>query len=376
MTLNDFDLTQNEILLLKTERAAWSLKNGFPVIIIGTEFQSSVVVFACETLSVRHQVLLQQIEDLSVAISASRASYLFDRKFNSSILIKLKSFSLEEISLLSATAKKSLYRDDYTEGSSIIDHALALSKIAELLPACLIINCNDIFLSEEALKRWRDANQAIELSQKDIYDYQYNNALLLTEICRAPLKLKDVPHACLVAFRAEFGGKEHYAIIIGNPWKTETPSVRIHSSCYMGDLLKVLTCDCGEQLIDAIKFMAAKEENAGILIYLMQEGRGIGFSNTLRTYQLQTEGFDTVEANEILGFEGDERSFILAAKILQILQVNSINLLTNNPRKASEIEKFGIKVAKTTSHQADIHEFNKDKLQVKASKLGHVFCTK
>ena len=168
----------------------------------------------------------------------------------------------------------------------------------------------------------------------------------------------------------EDGGKEHLALVYGE-LPTDTPAlVRVHSECLTGDALFSLRCDCGPQLEAAMARIA--EEGAGVIVYLRQEGRGIGLINKLRAYAEQDAGADTVEANELLGFLPDARDYKIAASILNALGVTRVRLMTNNPDKLSSIAANGIEVVERVSHQVAANPHNKRYLQTKASKFGHL----
>ncbi len=146
---------------------------------------------------------------------------------------------------------------------------------------------------------------------------------------------------------------------------------RLHSECFTGDLLGSLKCDCGEQLRGAIKEISSA--GSGVLLYLAQEGRGIGLINKLRAYRLQDQGFDTIEANERLGFEADERLYGIAAKMFSLLGHKSVRLMTNNPEKVAALEAAGIEVAERVPHAFESNEHNRAYLDTKAKKAGHLF---
>ena len=170
----------------------------------------------------------------------------------------------------------------------------------------------------------------------------------------------------LVAFPGDSKAKEDLALIMG---KIKDPSlVRIHSECFTGDVLHSMRCDCGEQL-DLAMQKISKEGN-GIIVYLRQEGRGIGLVNKLKAYNLQDEGMDTVEANIALGFNAELRDYSNASNILRNLGVEKIRLLTNNPSKVEELEKDGFTVEQVT-HKTESNEENRDYLETKASKMNH-----
>jgi len=165
----------------------------------------------------------------------------------------------------------------------------------------------------------------------------------------------------------EFNGG--YALMKGDVSRKEEVLTRVHSSCFTSEVFGSLRCDCQEQLQDAL--MRIEQEGIGILIYLQQEGRGIGLSNKLKAYQLQEQGYDTVEANEKLGFAADLRDYTAAARLLQSLGVKSVRLLTNNPRKVKGLQEKGIKVERGSSIM-DKNQHNAFYLETKKEKLGHL----
>ena len=171
-------------------------------------------------------------------------------------------------------------------------------------------------------------------------------------------------------FRPDDGGEEHYAIEIGRPDRDKPVLARLHSACFTGDLMGSLKCDCGPQLRAALAQMGA--EGHGILLYLNQEGRGIGLANKMRAYSLQDQGFDTVEANHRLGFEDDERDFRLGADILKSMGFSAIRLLTNNPRKVDMMNASGIKVTERVPLLVGENSHNRGYLATKAAKSGHL----
>ena len=194
-----------------------------------------------------------------------------------------------------------------------------------------------------------------------------NGPTKLILAAEAPLNLRDCGKAKIYAYRAEGKISEHLALVVGKPEKT--PLVRVHSCCYTGDLLGSLSCDCQDQLRGALKLM--QKTGGGILVYLMQEGRGIGLINKLRAYDLQAKGMDTVEANEFLGFDDEEREFAPATAILKELKVKKIRLISNNPKKAKQLEADGIKVESLVPMIIK-HQHNEMYLNTKAAKSGHL----
>jgi GTP cyclohydrolase II len=185
---------------------------------------------------------------------------------------------------------------------------------------------------------------------------------------RAKLPIRGAAKAEIVAFRSEADAAEHVALLIGEP-SGEPPLVRLHSECLTGDALGSLKCDCGPQLDDAIAAIATS--GWGILLYLRQEGRGIGLVNKLRAYSLQDQGFDTVDANLRLGFGDDERDFAVAARMLERLKQVEVRLLTNNPRKVEGLEAEGIRVAERVPHRSGSNPHNQAYLETKRRRSGH-----
>lgn len=165
-------------------------------------------------------------------------------------------------------------------------------------------------------------------------------------------------------------GKEHLALTLGELDNTQPVLARVHSECLTGDALFSLRCDCGFQLQEALKRIAA--EGRGALFYLRQEGRGIGLLNKIRAYHLQDAGADTVEANEQLGFAADMRSYSMLPSMLEHLNINSVRLMTNNPRKVDAFTSYGIKVEERIPLTTGLNAYNADYLDTKASKLGHL----
>lgn len=174
----------------------------------------------------------------------------------------------------------------------------------------------------------------------------------------------------IVAFWNNRDAKEHVAIMRGNVFGREDVLTRVHSECLTGDALGSLRCDCRDQLEASLRRIGREEH--GLVLYLRQEGRGIGLLNKLRAYGLQDRGLDTVEANEALGFRDDEREYSIAAHMLFSLKVRSIRLLTNNPRKIEDLTRFGVKIAGRVPHVIPPNEFNRSYLETKQEKSGHV----
>ncbi|HEY2446269.1 MAG TPA: GTP cyclohydrolase II [Rhizomicrobium sp.] len=236
--------------------------------------------------------------------------------------------------------------------------SLKLAKLAGLLPAILVGKGN------------KPTVGAPMISTAAILDYDTLVLRSLALVTRARVPLESAERSEVAAFRAGNGEPEHLAILIGDPPPDRPVLVRLHSECFTGDLLGSLKCDCGAQLRGAVAAIA--KAGGGILLYLAQEGRGIGLINKLRAYRLQDQGFDTVEANERLGFESDERLYGIAARMLILLGFKTVRLMTNNPHKVDTLKQAGIDVVERVSHAVPPNPHNADYLRAKAEKAGHL----
>lgn len=194
------------------------------------------------------------------------------------------------------------------------------------------------------------------------------------KICVRIVAIADLPsqygHFQAIAFYNNRDNKEHAALAHGNVIGQEDVIVRLHSECLTGDVFGSLRCDCHDQLVSALRTIGKMK--MGVLIYLRQEGRGIGFINKIKAYALQEEGLDTKEANIALGFRDDEREYSLAAHVIRSLKIRSVRLLTNNPRKITELEQYGIKVTERIPLIIPPNKYNRFYLETKEKKFGHL----
>ncbi len=246
--------------------------------------------------------------------------------------------------------------------------AVDLAKLARLLPAALLVIRD---LGGQAPRSWAAAQDVPTLATSEIGEYRFAGARTLARVAEARLPLAGAENTRVIAFRPGDGGLEHLALVIGEPRHDDSVLVRLHSECFTGDLLGSLRCDCGDQLRGAIA--AIHEAGRGVLLYLSQEGRGIGLVNKLRAYQLQDRGADTAEANEQLGFDADERIYLPAASMLRQLGFSQVRLLTNNPDKVAALARCGITVAERVPHTFPSNAHNDFYLATKAHRFGHQF---
>lgn len=236
--------------------------------------------------------------------------------------------------------------------------AMELARLAGVLPA---------FLVDPA-----PAAAAQAVQPEDLACWQDSARLAIAT--RAPLPVAAAEDAEIVAFRSADDLREHVALIIGRQDGDRAPLVRLHSECLTGDILGSLKCDCGPQLDAALAAMAGEAAAGGwgVLLYLRQEGRGIGLINKLRAYRLQDQGFDTVDANNRLGFPVEARDFPVAARMLELLGVRAIRLMTNNPAKVAALEAEGVTVAERVPHRLPPNPHNARYLATKRDRTGHL----
>lgn len=206
------------------------------------------------------------------------------------------------------------------------------------------------------------------ISIKDLIEYRLQTDSLIEEITRVEMPTK-YGHFKLVAFKEKISGGEHLALIKGT-WNADEPVLtRVHSSCFTGDILGSFRCDCGDQLHKAMQMVQA--EGKGVILYMNQEGRGIGLMNKLKAYKLQEEGMDTVEANLHLGFGMDERDYGVGAQMLRRLGVTKLKLMSNNPRKRAALKGYGLEITDIVPIEIASNPFNEKYLKTKRDKMGH-----
>ena len=341
-------------------RAIDALRRGWPVCIGG-----AVTVLSIETADSASLSTFDPDGKADILISAGRA---FTLKLanqieaavpDAPVLVARRSWlDLPEATALAdpamdlATPMKGPFEAIHCEAPDAARAALTLARHAGLLPAFFL--------------RSGPVAGTTPVSIDEIDSYEASGRLRV--VARARLPVAAAEQCEIVAFRTPEAGLEHVALLVGSP-NGQPPLVRLHSECLTGDVLGSLKCDCGPQLDAALRLMA--ESGWGILLYLRQEGRGIGLINKLRAYALQDQGFDTVDANTRLGFAIDARDFSVASRMLTLLGQDRIRLLTNNPEKVARIAAEGVEVIERVPHKLPPNPHNARYLDTKRDRTGH-----
>ncbi len=361
--------------LRQVHRAASELRRGVPVIVDGT---SPLLVLAAETAGAD---ALAELESLSgtrpmLVLAPARAAAILRAPMSAdggavAIVLPDSLYKIEVYQALAdPTAKQPMVREmlHAVPAAALADAAIALVKIGRLLPAVLVapVAARSVPPSADTVA----GRGLVTVAASDIVAYNENEVAGLRQIVSADVPLTDAPDSRVVAFRSDGSAIEHLAIVIGRPETRDAPLVRIHSECFTGDLLGSMRCDCGEQLRGAIRRMA--EDGAGVLLYLAQEGRGIGLVNKLRAYRLQDRGLDTMDANRVLGWGADERNFLVGATMLRLMGIKRVRLLTNNPDKMEAMIACGIEVTDREPHLFAPNGVNDEYLATKAARFGHM----
>jgi 3,4-dihydroxy 2-butanone 4-phosphate synthase/GTP cyclohydrolase II len=269
------------------------------------------------------------------------------------------------INPLYAQDKGVLRRAGHTEA------AVDLAKLAGLQPAAALIEImnpdGSMARMPELVEKAKEYGIKI-ITIKDLIAYRMESESLIEkgETVHLPTKFGDF---MITTFRQKSNGLEHVALTKGNWEKDEPILVRVHSSCATGDIFGSLRCECGEQLEEALKRI--EKEGKGVLIYMNQEGRGIGLMNKIKAYKLQEEGLDTVDANIHLGFQADERDYGVGAHILRELGVSKMKLMTNNPTKRIGLESYGLEIVENISIEIQPNRYNLRYIKTKKERMGH-----
>jgi GTP cyclohydrolase II len=361
--------------IVAVDRATGELRRGGVVVI--DDDHGAVLAQAAETVTAPSPAVLARLSKgaPSLALTARRASVLKLVGAGPGIVTLPIASGMDPALIRSLVDPTCPSPDPLTDripqpeiGDGRARAAVLLAKLAQLLPAALIAPIADP--SPEAAARLAAEHNLLRVPARAIMQYPRHVAATLQPVSEARVPLSAAEHVRVVGFRPSDGSAEQFAIVIGDPAANQPALCRLHSECFTGDLLGSLRCDCGPQLQAALDLMG--QAGHGVLLYLAHEGRGIGLINKLRAYQLQDCGLDTVDANQHLGFEPDERSYRAAAVMLRHLGVDRVRLLTNNPAKVEALAREGVNVVERVPHATPPNRHNAGYLTTKASRSGHL----
>jgi GTP cyclohydrolase II len=353
------------------QRAIAELLAGRPVLLTDTGHDERLA-FPVDGLTpamlaeLRSLVASEPANGLQLVVSGTRAASLGCPGVASGALPVPE--SVDHAQLIALVSASAVAQGDLqavpVQGGRVGEAAVELAKLAHLLPAMLTIAARTL------TQQGHLAGQVLRVAAADVLAFRAGHAPSLRRVSSARVPLRGAAHCELVAFRDDLG--EVWSLIrIGEPDLSATVPVRLHSACLTGDVFASLRCDCGDQLAMAIASIEAL--GGGILLYLNQEGCGIGLANKMRAYRLQDQGLDTIDANTTLGFERDERRYDTAARMLAMMGVQRVALLTNNPSKVGGLQQAGIEVIERLPLLAPVRSDNRGYLETKRRRAGHLF---
>lgn len=340
------------------ERALAEIRSGRPVVVAGPE--GPALTLAAESVDSKALKKLRAggMTDLRLVLSPARLR-LLGHDVAAAGSIEIEDDDAEALLNVVCQVDARLERVVPRPACRTETAGLELVRLAYLLPAAVVVPiAGDLDLSGVV----HIETAAIEHYRKQVLTHPHI-------VSRAPVPLEDACETEFVVFRGGEGMRDQVAVIVGNPDPDEAVYVRIHSACLTGDLFGSLKCDCGDQLRGTVKRMA---DTGGVLLYLDQEGRGNGIANKMRAYRLQHAGYDTYEADEILGFDLDQRRFDFAAAMLRELGFTSVRLMTNNPEKVAALREAGLNVASSHRVMGRSTEHNVSYLETKRDRAGHI----
>jgi GTP cyclohydrolase II len=370
------DIVQEEDSLIRADRAAMDLRRGRPIVLWGDD--DAYVVASVENGFQQPAALVEVAAGASACliITAERARVIGFLNGNArpqslrlpvtdrDNWIQRVAWSVlspgEARTMLAGSAARAAGRD--------LIAALDLAKACYLVPAIVAAPISKDRAIE--IERQLASGRLLGVGTADIVSLPANTASTLTKVSEARVPLIDGVDSRFIVFRGADGVTEQVAIQIGTPDGNSAPMVRLHSACLTGDLFGSLRCDCGEQLRRAVQTIA--DNGWGVILYLAQEGRGIGLANKMRTYDLQDSGLDTIDSDSLLGFGADERRYEIAVAMLKALNFNRIRIMTNNPEKISHLEAGGLSIVERVALQGTVTEHNYRYLNAKLTRAGHL----
>jgi len=361
--------------VISVDRAITDLRKG-RCVVLKSKNCVPILFFAAETITKASINMLQGFSGSTplLGLSPSQVKSLKHANGNNDVLV-LKFDTLisqKDLKLFTESPSEEItkYKNFQViplDNDICVKAGLKLAKLGALLP----VGCFAFpeLVKEAEIEGWRTMQNLLAVEASDIFNYKNTVSNSLQKVSEARVPLKNAEDCSVSMFRPLDGSPEHIAVAIGKIDIEKPVLTRIHSECFTGDLLRSLRCDCGDQLHGAIKEIS--EFGSGILLYLRQEGRGIGLANKLRSYEIQDRGADTFDANEEIGFEADERTYLPAAKILQSFKIKQIRLMTNNPDKIKALKHFNFNIVERVPHSFRSNKHNETYLKAKKNK-GHL----
>lgn len=362
------DPINGDVAALRCDRALADLRKGRWVLIEGP--QGAILVAAVDVDGLAPPVdgaraiaiTSEKAADLGFATPGCQGPLVLTPPSNGTVAPRL----LAAAEALVAGGRRGIAEDwDRAEAGPEVAAALELLRRNRRMPAVLVRPVDHPSTADAV-----DRGGLLSLDVRDVARLAQARARAIRRAGDARVPLLDSVDARFVVYRETVDDVEHVAIVLGQPDPEGEVLVRMHSACLTGDLFGSLRCDCGEQLRAAVAAIA--EVGGGVLLYLAQEGRGIGLANKMRAYSLQDTGLDTLDADRCLGFGDDERQWEVAAAVLRDLGLKRVRLMTNNPDKIAALERHGVAVAERQALQARIHEHNERYMRAKAERAGHL----
>ncbi|UAT43293.1 GTP cyclohydrolase II RibA [Anaplasmataceae bacterium AB001_6] len=352
-------------------KAISDIKVGLPVILYSQDSNSEgLLTFPIQSIDINLFRILKHVNSSKLLIPGNRVDTILGTNFFSDISVKLDGIDYEFFqSLVSLYPKKDIISiiDFFEEIKDLEYFAINLMRHAEQIPMSVVCDYND-FLKNSDFFYDVSIKSLSSMSMEIFYEYIISKPEI-NLISKSSMVFQGIKESELLIYQE---GLKQHIVILFNRSLFNDPVIRVHSSCYTGDLLESLTCDCHSQLHKSLQYLK-NTKDGGILLYLDQEGRGIGLSNKIKCYSLQNQhNVNTIDANKILGFADDLRDFRVVTSILEDLGLSSVKVITNNPEKIRMIEKGGIKVVDRVAADFIINDHNIDYLKIKKDYMGHV----
>lgn len=311
--------------------------------------------------------------DKFLLLTKQKAEIFFQQKLNTNVFLKINNNDNDHkyINLFlnppSQNNLKFFTNMNFKKAETFHNVCLDLSKNAKMIPSLVFKKIKPLYYGN--INNLIDKLSLLKFNFKDLKNQNKHISESIKLISSANVPLPNEDKTTFNIFKSYIGSRKHIAVIIKPSSKAKITNLRIHSACFTGDIFHSLKCDCGEQLNQSINYMIRNK--GGVILYLDQEGRGIGLANKMRAYSLQSKGLDTIDADNNIGFLDDERDFNVASKILTLLKIKKVNIITNNSSKISAVEKAGIKIINQIHTKPTLNKFNKQYFQTRIKKTGY-----